>query len=103
MASRSFCWSTCCARSASIDDAVQVLRNANKKEPNNPIYELTLADLLSKTDHNDEAIKLLEDMLKRHADNDQVVTLVRQNLSVIYVNRGDYGKGEAQLEMLLAA
>ena len=80
---------------------MRVLRNAIKKEPNNPIYELNLADLLSRTDHNDEAIKLLEDMLKRHADNDQVVTAVRQNLSVIYVNRGDYGKGEAQLELLL--
>jgi tetratricopeptide (TPR) repeat protein len=84
-----------------LDDAVQILRNANKKEPNNPISELTLADLLAKTEHNDEAIKLLEDMLKRHADNDQVVTLIRQNLSVIYVNRGDFAKGEAQLELLL--
>ena len=26
---------------------------------------------------------------------------VRQSLSVIYVNRGDFGKGEAQLELLL--
>ena len=84
-----------------LDDAVQILRNAIKKEPNNPIYELTLADLLSKFDRDDEAIKLLEDMLKRHADNDQVVTFVRQNLSVIYVNQGDYAKGEAQLELLL--
>ena len=63
--------------------------------------ELTLADLLSKSDRNDEAIKLFEDMLKRYADNDEVVTLVRQSLSVIYVNQGDYGKGEAQLELLL--
>jgi tetratricopeptide (TPR) repeat protein len=85
-----------------LDDAVRVLRSAIKKEPNNPLFELNLADLLSKTDHNDEAITLLEEMLKRHADNDQVVSLVRQNLSVIYVNRGDYGKGEAQLELLLA-
>jgi tetratricopeptide (TPR) repeat protein len=85
-----------------LDDAIRVLRNAIKKEPNNALFELNLADLLSKTDHNDEAITLLEDMLKRHADNDQVVSLVRQNLSVIYVTRGDYGKGEAQLELLLA-
>ena len=84
-----------------IDDAVQILRTAAKKEPNNPLFELTLADLLTKTDRNDEAIKMLEDMLKRHADNDQVVSYVRQSLSVIYVNRGDYGKGEAQLELLL--
>ena len=40
-------------------------------------------------------------MLKRHADNDQVVTFIRQNLSVIYVNRRDFAKGEAQLELLL--
>ncbi len=85
-----------------LDDALQILRNVNKKEPNNPMYELTLADLLSKIDHNDEAIKILEDMLKRYGDNDQVVTAVRQNLSVIYVSRGDFGKGEAQLELLLA-
>ena len=26
-----------------IDDAIQILRNANKKEPNNPDYELALA------------------------------------------------------------
>ena len=86
-----------------LDDAVPDLggKLANKKEPNNPIYELTLADLLSKTDRDDEAIKLLEDMLKRHADNDQVVTFIRQNLSVIYVNRRDFAKGEAQLELLL--
>ena len=74
----------------------------NKKEPNNPAYELTLVDLLSRTNHEDEAIKILEDMLKHHADNDEVVTAVRQNLSIIYVNRGDFAKGEAQLEMLLA-
>jgi tetratricopeptide (TPR) repeat protein len=85
-----------------IEEAIQVLRSANKKEPNNPMYELTLADVLSKIDHNDEAIKILEDMLKRYGDNDQVVTAVRQNLSVIYVSRGDFGKVEAQLELLLA-
>jgi tetratricopeptide (TPR) repeat protein len=84
-----------------IDDAIQILRNASKKEPANPIYDFTLADLLSRTDRKDEAIKLFEEMLKRHPDNDQVVSMVRQSLSVIYVDRGDFGKGEAQLELLL--
>jgi tetratricopeptide (TPR) repeat protein len=85
-----------------LEDAVQVARNVNKKEPNNPAYEVLLADLLSKTDRDDEAIKLLEEMLKRHADDEKVVTFVRQSLSGIYVNRGEFAKGEAQLEMLLA-
>ena len=47
-------------RTGQIDDAVQILRNAIAKEPNNPLYELTLADLLSKLGRNDEAIKLYE-------------------------------------------
>ena len=85
-----------------IDEAIQVMRSVTKKEPNNPQYELTLVDLLSRTNHEDEAIKILEAMLKHHADNEQVVTAVRQNLSIIYVNQGDFAKGEAQLEMLLA-
>ncbi len=40
MVSPSFCWSTCLRQIGQIDDAVQILRSATKKEPNNPIYEL---------------------------------------------------------------
>jgi tetratricopeptide (TPR) repeat protein len=84
-----------------IDDAIQILKKAIAKEPNNPLYELTLVDFLSKLGRDDEAIKVLEGMLKRHADNDQIMSFIRQKLSVIYVNKGDYAKGEAQLELLL--
>ncbi len=84
-----------------IDDAVQVLKKAIAKEPNNPLYELTLGDFFSKLGRDDEAIKLYEGMLKRHGDNDQVVSYVRQALSVVFVNKGDFAKGEAQLELLL--
>jgi predicted Zn-dependent protease len=84
-----------------IDDAIQILKKAIAKEPNNPLYELTLVDFLSKLGRDDEAIKVLEGMLKRHADNDQILSFIRQKLSVIYVNKGDYAKGEAQLELLL--
>ena len=84
-----------------IDDAIQILKKAIAKEPNNPLYELTLVDFLSKLGRDDEAIKLLEGMLKRHADNDQIMSFIRQKLSVIYVNKGDYAKGEVQLELLL--
>ena len=48
---------------------------AASNEPNNPVYELTLAEMLAKFGRNDEAIKLFEDMLKRYGDNDEVVTL----------------------------
>jgi tetratricopeptide (TPR) repeat protein len=88
-------------QSGQIDDAMQILKKAIAKEPNNPVYELTLGDLLTKLGRDDEAIKVFESMLKRHADNDQVLSYIRQNLSIVYVNKGDYAKGEAQLELLL--
>ncbi len=34
-------------------------------------------------------------------DNDEVIKRVRPILSVVYVNQGDYAKGEAELERLL--
>jgi tetratricopeptide (TPR) repeat protein len=57
--------------------------------------------ILTRFGRNDEAIKVFESMLKRYGDNDEVVKLVRPSLSVIYVNKGDYVKGEAELERLL--
>ena len=84
-----------------LDDAVKVMRSAIKKEPNNPDYDVALAELLASSGRSDEAIKLLEDIIKRYGDNEKVVTLIRPRLSVIYVNRGDYANGEAQLELLL--
>jgi tetratricopeptide (TPR) repeat protein len=83
------------------DDAVAILRKAIKKEPSNPEYELALADFLAKSDHTDEAIKLFEELIKRYGDNDKIVSIARQNLSVIYVERREFSKGEAQLELLL--
>jgi len=84
-----------------VDQAVRVLREATKKEPNNPIYELILASILTKYGRNDEAIKLFENVLKRFGDNEEVVKMVRPGLSLIYVNLGNYPKGEAELEQLL--
>jgi len=84
-----------------VDDAVRILRDASKREPNETRYDEVLGGLLTKFNRNDEAIKIFEDLLKRHGDNELVVKSVRQNLSVIYVNKGDYAKGEAELELLL--
>ena len=77
------------------------MREASKREPNNPIYDLILGSILTKYGRNDEAIKLFESLLKRFGDNEEVVKMVRPSLSVIYVNLGNYAKGEAELELLL--
>jgi tetratricopeptide (TPR) repeat protein len=84
-----------------LDDAVKVLRTASRKEPQNAAYEFNLSDILTRFGRDEEAIKLLQSLLKRHAGNEKLVNLAHQQLSIIYVNRGDYGKGEAELELLL--
>ena len=84
-----------------IDDAIKVLRAASNREPNNPDLELDLGVTLTRYHRDAEAIKTFESMLKKHGDNEEVVKRVRPLLSVIYVNMGNYAKGEAELELLL--
>jgi tetratricopeptide (TPR) repeat protein len=84
-----------------IDDAIKIMRDVSQREPNNPVPDLTLADMLRQFSRNEDAIKVYEDVLKRFGDNDEVVKLARGGLSVVYVNMGNYTKGEAELEVLL--
>jgi tetratricopeptide (TPR) repeat protein len=84
-----------------LDGAARVLREASKREPNNWAYDATLGGLLSKFGRDEEAIKILESLLKRFPDNEDVIKLVRQTLSIAYVNLGNFVKGEAELEILL--
>ena len=56
--------------------------------------------MLTKFGRNDEAVKVFQELLKQFASNDEVVKLAHSNLSIIYVNQGDYAKGEAELEIL---
>ena len=83
------------------DDAVRVLREAAKREPANPIFDLYQGTVLSRYGRNDEAIKVFDSMLKRFSDNEEVIKAARASLSGVYVNQGDYAKGEAELERLL--
>ncbi len=84
-----------------IDDAVKVMKNLSKREPNNPIYDYNLGMLLTRFGKNEAAIQIFQDMLKKHGDNEPLVKQVRGLLSVTYVNMGNYAKGEAELEILL--
>jgi tetratricopeptide (TPR) repeat protein len=84
------------------DDAIRILRDASKKDPANPEHDYSLGQTLTRFGRNVEAIKIFEDMLKRFGDNDELVKLIHETLSVVYVNQGDFKKGEAELELILA-
>jgi tetratricopeptide (TPR) repeat protein len=83
------------------DEAVSMLRDALKKEPNNPQLGSVLGSILSQLGRNDQAMTLFKGLLEKFPGNEEVVKTARQNLSVIYVNMGDYARGEAELEALL--
>ena len=83
------------------DEAVTMLRDSVKKEPNKPELGLFLGDVLSKLGRNDEALAVFKALLEKNPDNEEVVKGARSYLSVIYVNMGDYARGEAELEALL--
>ena len=81
-----------------IDEALDILRKSIKNEPDNAQYRFVMGGLLAKFGRNDEAIKIFQELLKQFASNDEVVKLSHSNLSIVYVNQGDYAKGEAELE-----
>ncbi|MGO9597021.1 MAG: tetratricopeptide repeat protein [Isosphaeraceae bacterium] len=83
-----------------VDRALEILRNVIKGEPENARYKFVLGGILSRFGRNEEAIKVFQELLQRFAGNDELARLVHSNLSIIYVNQGDYAKGEAELEVL---
>ena len=84
-----------------IDEAVPIYQKLIQDEPGNPAYEFMLGGLLTKYGRNDEAVKLFREMLKRNAEKDELSKLIHSNLSIVYVNQGDFAKGEAELETAL--
>jgi tetratricopeptide (TPR) repeat protein len=83
------------------DEAVAVARTALKVDPANPMFNRLLGNILTQYGRDDEAIALYKGLLERYPNNEEVVRLARSGLSVVYVNQGDYAKGEAELENLL--
>jgi tetratricopeptide (TPR) repeat protein len=59
-----------------------------------------LAVILSQLNRDDEAIVVYEDILKKFSGDDEAVKRARSGLSVCYVNKGDFTRGEAELEIL---
>ena len=83
-----------------VDESVALLREAVKKDPKNPALSSILGGVLSQAGRNEDALALYKDLLDKFPNDGEVVRTARSNLSVIYVNMGDYAKGEAELELL---
>lgn len=81
--------------------AIEILQGAVKKDPDNPACASILGGILAQAGRNDEALVVLKGLLEKFPNNDEVIRTARSNLSIVYVNQGDFAKGEAELEILL--
>ena len=88
------------SQSGKLDEAFGLLRSALKIKPDDPGLNKLLGGLLSQFGRSDEAIALYKGLLERYPNNDEIVRFARSGLSVVYVNLGDFAKGEAELEVL---
>jgi tetratricopeptide (TPR) repeat protein len=82
------------------DEAIATLREALKKEAADPYLNSVLGLNLTQAGKNDEAIAHYKGLLERFPANEDLFRIARQGLSVVYINQGDYAKGEAELEIL---
>lgn len=89
------------SKTGKADEAIEMLRAAVKRDPANPAVSSILGGILTQSGKNEEALTLFKGMIEKFPNNDEVIKIARSNLSIIYVNMGDYGKGEAELESLL--
>jgi predicted Zn-dependent protease len=89
------------SQSGKADEAVVLLREAAEKNPANAQISSILGNVLTTAGRNDEAITLFKGLLEKYPNDEDIVRTARSNLSVVYVNMGDYAKGEAELEALL--
>ena len=86
------------AQAGKMDEAIEVAKSALTNDPANPEFNRVLGGLLTQAGKEDEAMALYKGLLEKYPNNEEVVHLARSGLSVIYVNRGDFAKGEAELE-----
>ncbi len=93
------------AMAGQFDPALASLEEALKLNPNDPDVLRDALRLkgyvLGKMEKNDAAIAHYKSMLERYPNNDEIFKLAHSGLSIIYVNMGQFDKGEAELELLL--
>jgi predicted Zn-dependent protease len=87
------------AKIGGVDAGLAEARDLAKSDPDNVVYDLVSADLLSQAGRSKEAIGLLERDLAAKPNNDGVIT----TLARLYNSAGDRDKAETLLKSRLAA
>jgi len=90
----------CLLLSGKLDKGFETIKAVLKNDPANPNCNRLYASLLVQFGRNEEAITYLKSLLERFPNNDEIFQIAHSSLSVAYVNLGDYGKGESELEVL---
>jgi len=93
---------TILAQTGKIDEAIEAARAGLKVDPAGIELNIRLGLLLNQAGKIDEEIAHFRSLVERFPDNDELVRAARSNLSIVYTNQGDFAKGEAELEALLA-
>ena len=89
------------SQAGKLDEALEVFRGALKNDSANPALNRLYGGVLAQFGRNDEAIAFYKGLLDRYPNSEEIVHLAHSGLSVVYVNLGDFSKGEAELETLL--
>jgi tetratricopeptide (TPR) repeat protein len=83
-----------------IDEAIDIFKNFLKNDPANTAFNRLYGSILSQYGRNEEAVSLYKSLLERFPNNDEIIEIAHNGLSIAYVNMGDYAKGQAELEVL---
>lgn len=89
------------ALAGDLDKALEAAREATAMDPNDPEALRFVGYVLNRLGKNEELIAHYESMLAKFPNDDEMLKYIRSGLSIVYVNMGDFAKGEEQLEMLL--
>jgi tetratricopeptide (TPR) repeat protein len=91
------------SQAGKLDESIALLKEAAKSSPANAAkITSALGSILSQAGRNQEAIAVYKELLERYPNDEDIFRTAHSNLSIVYVNMGDYAKGEAELEILLA-
>ena len=91
------------SQTGKIDESVKILREAADKSPEFAArIKSMIGGIFTTAGRNDEAIAIFKELLDRYPNDEDIFRTSHSQLSIIYVNMGDYTKGEAELELVLA-